>query len=155
MTINCPLEKSYFSISFNLSGYYGKVGLRFNSDIWKFSQIGNIWLVWEKSCSLMNYTTCSETWRVRKVDQVYFLKELKNSIWNIFKDVNPSNISESIHATGTDCTPPSLQPRRVKEKYNYLKKYITQSEGVGCGVCVKYNLSKRYQLCFSSLTRQN
>lgn len=33
MTINCLLEKSYFSVSSNLSGYYSKSGLRFN---WNF-----------------------------------------------------------------------------------------------------------------------
>lgn len=131
VTINCPLEKSYFSVSSNLSGYHSKSGLRFNSDIWKFSQIGNIRLLWNKSGSLINYMTSSETWHVRKIDQVYFLKEFTNNVWNIVRDVNLSNISESIHATGKDCTTPSLQPRRVKEECNYLKKYTTQCGGGG------------------------
>lgn len=129
VTMNCPLEKGYFTVSSNLSGYHSKSGLRFNSDIWKFLQIENIWLLWNKSCSLMNYMTSSETWHVRKVDQVYLLKAYTNNIWNIVRDVNLSNISESIHATGRDCATPSLQPRREKEENNYLKKYITQSGG--------------------------
>lgn len=61
VTNNCTLVKGNFSVSFNLSGYYGKSDLRFNSDIQRFSQIENIWLVWKQSCSVTNYMTSSET----------------------------------------------------------------------------------------------
>lgn len=77
LQIKLHLRQHYFSVFSSLSAYHSKKNpeLLLTSAICKFSEMGNLQLVWDKDWSLQNYITNSKTLHVNKVHWYAFSKE--------------------------------------------------------------------------------